>query len=398
MTVNRRIGMTRGSATTGWHMGVRRQMMLVAARFALTVLVAMPGAAEEGEVVAGAVGAGDGLRKSAALKDAGDHDMAITVLRDALTRLHSPADIAHLNFQVGQHHMAAGDWQAARDAYATVVGLTEHLPARMAQSAWNNLATATFQLGDYADVVRVVNEWHRDTAEPTARSWQTLSHAHYVQGDFEAALEAGLAHVQAVRRDGGRLSAKFAVSLRFLRYAVGALEVPETAAPEVADVLEQANERIRTGAPQGARSALTDALATPGLDEGDAALLREKLAWAYQLQGNNRGVQELLAEILESGAKLPAPIYHRTLLRYAGVSNLLGDHLRALEALDEWHARVSSPSPAERRRFLEAEAIAHLKLGSDEGGDLAREFLALLEETSEEVPDAFAEAWNAARQ
>ena len=121
----------------------------------------------------------------------------------------------------------------------------------------------------------------------------------------------------------------------------------------------------------------------------------------YQLQGNNRGVQELLADIVESvaqGAELPAPIYHRTLLRYAGVSNLLGDHRRALEALEEWRARVPSPSPAEHRRFLEATAIAHLKLGLDEGDDLAREFLALLEETSEEVPDAFARVWGAARQ
>lgn len=409
MTVSRRTGMTRESVASGWHVGVRGHMKLVAAKLVLTVLVATPcaaedttpGAAEEGEVVTGAVGVVDALRKSAAFADAGDRDMAIAVLRDTLTRLHDPADIAHLNFQVGQHHMAARDWQAARDAYGTVVGLTEHLPAHMAQSAWNNLATATFQVGDYADVVRVVNEWHRDTAEPTARSWQTLSHAHYVQGDYEPALEAGLAHVQALRRDGERVSARFASSLRFLRYAVGALEVPDTAAPEVADVLEQANERIRAGAPQGAGSALTDALAAPDLDEGDAALLREKLAWVYQLQGNNRGVQELFAEIVESvarGAQLPAPIYHRTLLRYAGVSNLLGDHRRAVEVLEEWRARVASPSPAEQRRFLEAAAIAHLKLGLDEGGDLAREFLALLEETSEEMPDAFAKAWTAARQ
>ena len=413
MIVSGRIGMTCGGAAAGWRVGVRGHMKLAAAKLVVAVLVATPAAAEqttpgaaeaaeaaeEGDVVAG--GVVDVLRKSAAFADAGDRDATIAVLRDTLTRLQAPADIAHLNLQLGQHHMAAGDWQAARDAYGTVVGLTEHLSAQMAQSAWNNLATATFQLGDYADVVRVVNEWHRDTVEPTARSWQTLSYAHYVQGDYEPALEAGLAYVQALRRDGERVSARFAGSLRFLRYAVGALEVPDTVAPEVADVLEQANERIRAGAPQRARSALTDALAAPGLDEGDAALLREKLAWVYQLQGNNRAVQELFSEIVESvaqGAELPAPIFHGTLLRYAGVSNMLGDHRRALEALEEWRARVPGPSPAEQRRYLEAAAIAHLELGLDEGGDLAREFLALLDETLEEVPDAFAKAWSAARQ
>lgn len=372
MTVSRSIGMTRG---------VRGRMNLVAAKLVFVVLVAMPGAAEETTptvaeedvVVAGTVGVVDALRTSAAFADAGDRDMAIAVLRDKLAGFKDPADIAHLNLELGQHHMDAGDWQAARDAYGTVVGLTEHLPARMAQTAWNNLATATFQLGDYADVVRVFNEWHGGTVEPTPRSWQTLSLAHYVQGDYEPALEAGLAYAEARRRDGERVSAKFAGLLRFMRYASSAMEVPDAAAPEVADVLEQANERIRAGAPQGAHSALTDALAAPGLDAGDAALLREKLAWVYQLQGNNRGVQELFAEILESvaqGAELPAPIYHRTLLRYAGVSNLLGDHRRALEALEEWRARVHSPSPAEQRRFLEAAAIAHLKLGSDKGGRL----------------------------
>ena len=446
MTVSRSIGMTRGSAATGWHAAVRGRMKLVAAKLVFAVLVATPGAAEETTptaaekivVVAGTVGVVDALRTSAAFADAGDRDMAIAVLRDKLAGFKDPADIAHLNHQLGQHHMDAGDWQAARDAYGTVVGLTEHLPTRMAQTAWNNLATATFQLGDYADVVRVVNEWHGGTVEPTPRSWQTLSLAHYVQGDYEPALEAGLAYVETVRRDGelggcavetalpssrsgertrtGRpavraancqrarkgalVSAKFAGSLRFLRYAVSALEVPDTAAPEVADVLEQANEWIRAGTPQVASSALTDALAAPGLDEGDAALLREKLAWVYQLQGNHRRVQELFAEIVGAvaqGAELPAPIYHRTLLRYAGVSNLLGDHRRAVETLEEWRARVPSPSPAEQRRFLEAAAIAHLKLGLGEGGDLADEFLALLEETSEEVPDAFAKVWSAAR-
>lgn len=84
-------------------------------------------------------------------------------------------------------------------------------------------------------------------------------------------------------------------------------------------------------------------------------------------------------------------MYNRTLLRYGGVSNLLGDHRRAAELADEWRRRVPQPSVLEQHRYLEVAATAHLNLGTGVGIELGREFLALLEEIGEEEPAAFAE-------
>ena len=237
-------------------------------------------------------------------------------------------------------------------------------------------------------------------AQPVAKSWRVLCYAHYRQGDYARALEAGLSFADRLRGDGRLVPASFAGSLRFLRYAVEAQPIPAVAGPGASKALGTANEQIRAGLPLVASNVLSEALASQGLGPTDASLLREKLAWAFQILGNHERVRDLFAEIVESsdhGAELPAAMYNRTLLRYGGVSNLLGDHRRAAELADEWRRRVPRPSLLERRRYLEVAATAHLKLETGKGIELGRELLALLEETGEEEPAAFAEIRGALR-
>ena len=368
-----------------------------AASLVLSVTLAAPGLAGEEDGVGADVF--DTLEKSATLADGGNRDRAITVLRDMLPRLDRPADIAQVSSQLAQYHMAASDWQSGRETLRTVVGLVDYLPPVVVQGSWNNLATATFQLGDYADVVRVVHEWHRQIADPIADSWRILCFAHFRQGQYERALEAGLTHADMRRQGGEQVPSTFASSLRFLRYAVQAQQIPDAASPEVADILATANQQIRAGVPLMARNLLTDALTGPDLSDTDTALLREKLAWVFQWLGDHERAKLLLAQVVESvhgGADLPPGIYNRTLLRCAGVSNRLGDHQSAVELTDEWRGRVRQPTPVQQRRFVEVAAIAHLKLGMAEGRDLGRDFLALLEETGEEIPQTFSDVWSGA--
>lgn len=381
------MGMNRTPARAGRRVRIARLGVA-----ALAVGVGAAGMAAEDEWVSADVF--DVWEQGAALSEAGESGKAVTLLRGALADLDRPADIAHVSLWLAQEHLAARDWQAARETLRTVVGLAEHLPAGMAERSWNNLATATFQVGDYADVVRVVADWHGSVADPAAKSWRVLSYAHHRQGDYERALDAGLSYADGLRNDGRLVPASFAGSLRFLRYAVEAQGIPAAAGPGAAKALDAANQQIRAGLPLAARDVLSEALASPGLGPTDASLLREKLAWAFQILGNHERVRELLSDVVESsdrGAELPVAMYNRTLLRYGGVSNLLGDHRRAAELADEWRRRVPQPSLLERHRYLEVAATAHLNLGTGVGIELGREFLALLEEMGQEEPAAFAE-------
>ena len=285
---------------------------------ALAIGVGAAGMAAEDEWVSADVF--DVLAQGAALSEAGESGKAVALLRRALADLDRPADIAHVSLWLAQKHMAARDWQAARETLRTVVGLAEHLPAGTAERSWNNLATATFQVGDYAEVVRVVADWHGSVADPAAKSWRVLSYAHHRHGDYERALDAGLSYADELRNDGRLVPASFAGSLRFLRYAVEAQGIPAAAGPGAAKALDAANQQIRAGLPLVARQVLSEALASPGLGPTDASLLREKLAWAFQILGNHERVRELLADVVESSDGGPNSPWRCTTGRFCGTA------------------------------------------------------------------------------
>ena len=324
----------------------------------------------------------------------GDYDGAAALLRDALAAAPTRAEASLLNEHLASALMMAGDYETAQKHYRAVVQDPVGLDAERLDHVWGLLATVTQKMGDLEDVIRIVAQWQEHVDEPSAKAYKTLAVAHYELGNRTAALVEGERYAAMLREAGEPVPSNFARLLAYLRRPEGETsdfltsELSDLASSETLALLVRANDMMAIQRYADAAELLSNALreSAANLDATDAALLREKLAWALAHGQDMDGAIEHFNAITQAPGDLPGEMLDKIWMRLAAANYKTGAYEAALRSAETWRARAGEPNAL----YFRLTAMCHSHLGdADAALTQGRRYIELARREGEEIPASF---------
>ena len=306
------------------------------------------------------------LVESSDLKREGDYDGALAMLEALDLASLSVAERALVRESLGNAYSLSGDFERATEHFRMVAEEPADTTVEYQNRIWYRLATASLQLDDYEEVLRVVQTW-RDRVDPSApNAHKILAFAHMKRGNRAAALAEAESYVATLRAAEVPIPSSFTRFLARARRPEGEMsdlyttELTGLASPDVLRVLRRANEMIELWRFDKAAALLSETLETHEGTATDAALLREKLAWALTHQDDMAGAKEQFRKITVAPGALPSHMLDQIWMRLASTSYKAGAYEDALDSAENWQDRLAKP-PALYFRIV---AMAHLQLGN----------------------------------
>ena len=332
------------------------------------------------------------LVESDNLNKEGDHDSALALLEELDLSGSSPAELAFVRKNLANTYQMAGDHERARAHYQLVLDEPANFTVEQLNQVWYRLATASYQLGDYEDVLRVVQAWRDRVDQPTPDAHKILAFAHLKLGNQSAVLTEGQRYIDALREAGEAIPSSFRRFLEQARRPPGetsdlhTTDLEELASRKVLEVLIRANEMIDLRRFAKTAALLTETIETHKYTVTEVALLREKLAWALAHQGDMEGAREQFREITVSPGELPSHMLDKIWMRLASASYKAEAYEDALESAEVWKTRIGEP-PALYFRIV---AMAHWQLDNRESAvSFGKRYVDEARRTGEEIATSF---------
>ena len=348
----------------------------------------------QGQVDAHAVRASvfNALVESSNLKKEGNFDGALAMLEALDLSDSSAVELALVRESLANTYQMTRQHEQARAYYRLLLDEPTNLTPKDMNRLWYRLATASLQLEDYEEVLRVVEEWRNRVPHPGPDSLKMRAYALFWLDDRAAALVAGERYVAALRAEGDAVPSSFANFLKEARRPKGetsdfyTTELRGLARPDVLEMLVGANELIELRRFAKASALLSEMIDAEGATTTDMALLREKLAWVLGLRRDMVGAREQYRRIVLAPGDLPSRMLDQMWMRFASVCYKTQAYEDAIKSAETWKNRVGDPPPL----YFRLTAMAHWQLDDRESAiGYGKRYVDEAQQAGEEVSASF---------
>ena len=183
--------------------------MVVGLAFALTLQA-------QGQVITLRASVFEVLVESSSLNGEGDFEGALALLEAVDLSGLTPMELAEVRKTIANTYHLAGQLERARAHFWMVVDEPANVPPELLNGAWSGLATVSFQLEDYEDILRIVRMWRDRVGQPGPEVHRHLALAQFGLGNRDASVAEGELYVAALRAVGDAVPSSFE---RFLAQA-----------------------------------------------------------------------------------------------------------------------------------------------------------------------------------
>ena len=183
--------------------------MVVGLAFALTLQA-------QGQVITLRASVFEVLVESSSLNGEGDFEGALALLEAVDLSGLTPMELAEVRKTIANTYHLAGQLERARAHFWMVVDEPANVPPELVNGAWSGLATVSFQLEDYEDILRIVRMWRDRVEQPGPEVHRHLALAQFGLGNRDASVAEGELYVAALRAVGDAVPSSFE---RFLAQA-----------------------------------------------------------------------------------------------------------------------------------------------------------------------------------
>ena len=166
------------------------------------------------------------LEESFNLNGAGDFEGALALLEALDPSGLTPMELAEVRRTLATTHHLAGDFERAKAHYWMVVDEPANVPPELLNDAWSGLATVSFQLEDYEDILRIVRMWRDRVEQPGPKVHLYLALSQFGLGNRGASVAEGELYVATLRAVGDAVPSSFERFLAKARRPEGEVSAP----------------------------------------------------------------------------------------------------------------------------------------------------------------------------